>query len=69
MGSLYRELCEPAPEGEPGRTLETRTKETIDNDVESFLPELLHAGRGRTIVTTTKETIDNDQETNAWLEL
>lgn len=67
--SLYLELGEPAPEGEPGRTPETRTKETIDNDVESLGLELLAAGRGRTNLTATKETIDNDREASAWLEL
>ena len=69
--SLYLELGEPAVEGRPGRTPETRAKETVDNDVESLSLELLaaEAGRGRTSLTATKETIDNDRETSAWLEL
>jgi hypothetical protein len=69
--TLYLELAEPAPDGKPGRTPETRAKETVDNDVESFALELLavDAGRGRTTATATKETIDNDREASAWLEL
>jgi hypothetical protein len=69
--SLYLELGEPAPAGEPGRTPETRAKETVDNDVESLALELLaaEATRGRTNLTATKETIDNDREASAWLEL
>ncbi len=41
IGSLYLELAEPAPPGAPGRTPETRQKETVDNDVESLLLEAL----------------------------
>jgi hypothetical protein len=69
--SLYLELGERAPGGEPGRTPETRTKETVDNDVESLALEMLatQVGRGRTNLTATKETIDNDREASAWLEL
>jgi hypothetical protein len=69
--SLYLQLAEPAPEGEPGRTPETRAKETVDNDVESLALDLLAAevARGRTNLTATKETIDNDREASAWLEL
>ncbi len=39
--TLYLELSTPAPSGTPGRTPGTQTKETIDNDVESLLLELL----------------------------
>jgi hypothetical protein len=43
--TLYLLLGEPAPEGEtPGRTPETRAKETIDNDVEALALELLIDG-------------------------
>ncbi len=41
VGSLYLELAESAPPGSPGRTPETRQKETVDNDVESLLLEAL----------------------------
>ena len=48
--SLYLELAEPAPDAAPGRTPETRAKETVDNEVESLALELLAAEvrRGRT---------------------
>ncbi len=40
--SLYLLLAEPAPAGAvPGRTPETRAKETIDNDVEALGIDLL----------------------------
>jgi hypothetical protein len=68
--SLYLELGEQAPRGEPGRTPETRAKETVDNDIESLaLESLTEVCRGRTSLTATKETIDNDREASAWLEL
>ena len=34
--SLYIALAEPAPEGEAGQTVETRAKETVDNDAETL---------------------------------
>ena len=43
--TLYLLLGEPAPEGAaPGRTPETRAKETIDNDVEALGLDLLIDG-------------------------
>jgi hypothetical protein len=35
--TLYGVLAEPAPgESEPGETVTTKAKETVDNDVEAF---------------------------------
>ena len=43
--TLYLLLGEPAPEGAvPGRTPETKAKETIDNDVEALGLDLLIDG-------------------------
>jgi hypothetical protein len=42
--TLYTMLGEPAPEGEPGRTAETRAKETVDNDIEALALDLLIDG-------------------------
>lgn len=39
-GSLYDLLASPAPPGaQRGETIETKTKETIDRDVEALLDE------------------------------
>jgi hypothetical protein len=40
--SLYVELAEPAPEEEgSGQTITTKAKETVDNDVEAVLLDML----------------------------
>lgn len=43
--SLYTALANPAPPGAPrGETISTKTKETVDRDVEALvLEEMLHA--------------------------
>lgn len=42
VDTLYVLLGEPAPDANAaGRTIETRTKETVDNDVEALSLELL----------------------------
>lgn len=39
--SLYTELATPAPESaEPGETIETKKRETIDNDLEVLFLDL-----------------------------
>jgi hypothetical protein len=41
--SVYRRMGEAAPAGpHPGRTLETRAKETVDNDAETLWIPLTH---------------------------
>lgn len=43
--TLYLLLAEPPPaKSTPGRTIETRTKETVDNDVEALALDLLSDG-------------------------
>jgi hypothetical protein len=42
--SLYIELAEPAPEQKaPGQTNTTKAKETVDNDVEALMLDVLVA--------------------------
>jgi hypothetical protein len=71
--TLYLELGVPASAGDSGRTVETRAKETVDNDVEALALEILALApvrsRERTSLTATKETVDNDREASAWLDL